>query len=304
MIRSVPASAGVEWMKDAINLGRQNPRALFGGAVLGVVAMVAMMFGIGIVQGLLLATAGAGTAMVLGMALTMVAVVVVISMLLVGFLRLIDDVENGRPTGAGRVFAGFGDVGTSLRVIGLVLLLTVLQYLVLGVVLAVFASDVLAWYMQLLRMSDPTAMDPSMMALPSGLGIATLVSIVVGLVIYGVQSIAACQIALRGRGVFAALGDGLAGTFRNLLPLLVLVLVAVAALAAAVVVAVIVAMVVGLLAKLAGAWLGVVLGVPLYLAFMLAVWVVSFGIAYHLWRDICGGADDAQVPVGAASIGA
>lgn len=301
MIRSVPASAGVEWMKDAINLGRRNPRALFGGAVLGVVAMVAMMFGIGIVQGLLVATAGAGTAMVLGMVLSMVAVVVVVSMLLVGFLRLVDDVENGRPTSAGRVFAGFGDVGTSLRVIGLTLLLTVLQYLVLGVVLAVFAGDVLAWYVQVMTLSDPAAMDPSMMVLPSGMGIATLVSIVVGLVMYGVQSIGACQIALRGRGVFAALGDGLAGTFRNLLPLLVLVLVAVAALAAAVVVAVIVAMVVGLLAKLAGAWLGVVLGVPLYLAFMLAVWVVSFGIAYHLWRDICGGADAAQVPVEAVS---
>lgn len=304
MIRSVAASAGVDWMKDAINLGRGNPRALFGGAALAVVAMVAMMFGIGIVQGLLVATVGTGTAMVLGMALSMVAVVVVGSMLMVGFLRLVDDVESGRPTGAGRVFAGFSDIGTSLRVIGFSLLLTLLQYLVLGLLLAVLARDTLGWYAQMMTMSDPATMDPSMMVLPDGLGIATLVSIVVGLVMYGVQSIGACQIALRGRGVFAAIGDGVSGTFRNLLPLVVLLMVMIAALIAVAVVGVILALVVGMLAKLAGAWLGVVLGVPLYLGFMLVLCVVAVGIAYHLWRDICGGADDARVPVEAASVGA
>lgn len=97
--------------------------------------------------------------------------------------------------------------------------------------------------------------------------------------------------------------NGLSGALRNLLPLVVL-LVVIAALIAVAIVAVILALVVGLLAKLAGAWVAVVFGVPLYLAFMLVMCVVSVGMAYHLWRDICGGADDAPMPVEAASVGA
>lgn len=304
MIRSVSASAGVDWLKNAINLGRGNPRALFGGAALAVVAMVVLMFALGIVQGLLLAGFGSAGAMVAGMAVTMVAVVVVISMLLVGFLRLVDDVENGRPTSAGRVFAGFGDLGASLRVIGFTLVLTLLQYAVLGLLLAVLARDALGWYARMMTMSDPTTMDPAMLALPDGIALAMVVTVVVGLVMYAVQAIGACQIALKGRGVFGAVGDGLSGTFRNLLPLVVLLLVVIAAAIAVAIVAGILALVVGMLAKLAGAWLGLALGVPLYLAFMLVLWVVGIGIAYHLWRDICGGADDAPLPVEAASVGA
>src|SRR5690606_33633641 len=206
MIRSVSASAGVDWLKNAINLGRGNPRALFGGAALAVVAMVVLMFALGIVQGLLLAGFGSAGAMVAGMAVTMVAVVVVVSMLLVGFLRLVDDVENGRPTSAGRVFAGFGDLGASLRVIGFTLVLTLLQYAVLGLLLAVLARDALGWYARMMTMSDPTTMDPAMLALPDGIALAMVVTVVVGLVMYGVQAIGACPIAPQGRGVVRRAG--------------------------------------------------------------------------------------------------
>src|SRR5690606_3628353 len=142
------------------------------------------------------------------------------------------------------------------------------------------------------------------LALTDGIALAMVVTVVVGLVMYAVQAIGACQIALKGRGVFGAVGDGLSGTFRNLLPLLVLLLVVIAAAIAGAIVAGVVARVVGMVAARAGAWLGLVLGVPLYRAFMLVLWVVGSGSAYHLWRDICGGADDAPLPVEAASVGA
>src|SRR5690606_41199075 len=48
--------------------------------------------------------------------------------------------------------------------------------------------------------------------------------LVVGMVFFGVQAVALGQVALRGRGLFAGLGDGFAGAFKNLLPLLVLTL--------------------------------------------------------------------------------
>ena len=33
-VRKVPVAQGVEWMKQAVNIGRRNPRAVFGAAVL------------------------------------------------------------------------------------------------------------------------------------------------------------------------------------------------------------------------------------------------------------------------------
>lgn len=50
-------------------------------------------------------------------------------------------------------------------------------------------------------------------------------------------------------------------------------------------------MLIGLLGKLVGTWLAVVLAIPLYIGLMLALFVVVFGSMYHLWRDVCGGAD-------------
>lgn len=303
MTRSVAATAGVDWLKKAINLGRGNPGAVFGGAALGVIAMVVAMIGAALVQWALTAALGTGTGMVLGVVVTTVVVLVVVSMLLVGFLRLLDAVESGRPARATGVFAGFGDLPTSLRVIGFTLLLTVLQYVVLALVLAVLARGALDWYLKMV-IASPDTLDPSMLALPDGLGIATVLSIALGLVFYGAQAIGTGQIALRGRGVFAAVADGFAGAFRNVLALLVLLVAAIAAAIVAAILGAIVAMVVGMLAKFAGAWLILALGIPLYLAFMLAVWVVAFGVAYHLWRDVCGGAGDAQLPMEPVAVGA
>jgi hypothetical protein len=135
-----------------------------------------------------------------------------------------------------------------------------------------------------------------MAALPDGLGIAILVAIVVGLLAYGVQAVGLCQIVLRRRGLLQALGDGLAGTFKNLLPLLVFALVSVVATLLVGVVVLLLAMLVGVLAKFAGAWLAVVLGMALYLLGMLAMYVIAFGAMYHLWRDVCSGSDVVAAP--------
>lgn len=305
MTRAVAASAGVDWLKKAINLGRDNPGAVFGGAALGLVgAIVAGAGAVAVQAGLMLGLRN-GAGMVLGVVFTTVLMLAVVSMLLVGFLRLIDAVENGRPARAVDVLGGLGDLRASLRVIGFTFLLTLLQYALLGLVLAVAARGVLDWYLQV-AMASPETLDPSMMVLPDGLAVATLLSLVIGLVFYGVQAIGTGQIALRGRGVFGAIGDGFSGALRNLPALLVLLLVAIAAVIVAGILMIVAALLVGLLAQLVGGWLGVLVGVPLYLGFMLAMWVVAFGVAYHLWRDVCGGAagDDSAVPAEPAAMGA
>ena len=297
--RAMNAMAGFDWLKNGINLGRTNPKAVFGGAALLLVGVIAATFAGGLLAGVLLAMLGSGiTGMAVAFLVVALPVLVVMGMLMVGYLRLVAAVESGRPAGAFDVFGGFTDRATSLRVIGFVLLLQLAQYALMIGLLSAFAGDVIEWYMQLIQASA-TGATPDLAGMPEGLGIAYLVMGVLGLVFFGIQSVGLYQIVLRGRGVFNALGDGFAGTFKNLLPLLVLMVAYVVALIVVVIAAVLLVLLVGLLAKLVGAWLGLVIGAVLYVAFLLACCVVAFGVMYHLWRDVCSGDDLAAVPADA-----
>ncbi|MCW5603909.1 MAG: hypothetical protein KIT18_05115 [Burkholderiales bacterium] len=79
-------------------------------------------------------------------------------------------------------------------------------------------------------------------------------------------------------------------------PLLVLLL---AGFALTLVAIVVMALLVGLLVvlgSLVSPALGALLAAPVYLAFLLILYVVMFGVMYHLWRDVCG--EPAALPDG------
>ncbi len=294
--RAMGPMAGIGWLTRALNLGRNNPKAIFGGVALLAIAMLAATFaGVLLQAGIVMALGSSVTAMVVGMAVMMVIVLVLMAMLLVGFLRLIDAVENGRPARALGVFAGFGDLPTSVRTIGFFVLLAIVQNLLLVGLLSVLAADVIGWYAQLMQASMMGGAPAELTSLPNGLGIASMVLLVVGLVFYCVQAVGLCQIALRGRGVFSALADGFVGAVKNLLPLLVLLVAGLLALAVLAIAVLLLGVLIGLLGKFVAGWLAIALAVPLYLAAMLAVYAVMFGVMYHLWRDVCGGGSDHAV---------
>lgn len=303
MTRAMNAMAGFDWLKRGINLGRNNPVAIFGGAALLLVAVFAVALVAVLVAGAMAAMLGdslAGMAVV-GL-LVGVLVLVVMGMLMVGYWRLIDAVENDRPARVADVFSGLGDMATSLRLIGLLVLMAIVQNVIVFGLLSVFAGGVITWYLQLMQsqaVADPAAM---MAGLPAGLGFAYLLMMVVGMLFFAVQSVAIGQISLRGRGVFGAFGDGAAGALKNVLPLLVLFVAYVVAAIALAIIAVIVVLAVGLLGKLLGMWFTVLIGVPLYLLLMLALCVVAFGVMYHLWRDVCGGAEPAPASTEAGEL--
>lgn len=289
--RAMGPMAGLGWLTRAINVGRSGPGAVFGGAALMTVVVLAAAFAGVAVQLALAATMGDRlAAMMIGTAVMSVLVIVIMAMMVVGFLRLLDKVESGSGARAMDVFGGFGDFATSLRTIGLFVMLTVLQNVILIAVLMAFAGGFVQWYLQMLQSSMAGGGDPTMLSqLPAGMGVATVAMLVIGLVFYGVQAIALGQLVLRGRGVFSALGDGVVGAFKNLLPLLVFMIAAIVAMILVSIAVLLLAMLIGLLAKFAGAWLAVVLALPLYIAGILAMYVVMFGAMYHLWRDVCGG---------------
>lgn len=298
--RSMNAMAGFDWLKRGINLGRNNPKAIFGGAALLLLAMVVLAIAVGLLQVLLqsMLTPGIGGSMVI-MALTALPLLLAMAVLMTGYLRLVHAVESGRPARATDVFRAFSETGVAWRMFGFMVVLTVIQYALMIGVLMVVAAEAISWYMQMMQ-AAASGTPPAITGLPDGIGLAYAVMVVIGLAFYAVQSIGLGQIALHGRRVFPALADGFAGAVKNVLPLLMLLVAFVLLFVVAMVVVFLLAMLFAMLSKVAF-WLVVVLAVPLYLAALLAIVVISFGVMYALWRDVCGdGGDDvAEAPADA-----
>ena len=292
--RALGPGAGIAWLKQAVNLGRNNPKAVFGGAALLLLAVFVLAIGLSVVVGLLQAALHPGPAGAMGlMLLVMLPVLLLLAALMVGYLRLIDAVESGRDARASDVFAALRDTGTSLRAIGFVVLLAIVQNVLIVGLVGLLAKGVGSWYVQNMQASMSGAAQAPMTSLPDGFGVAFIVVLVISLFGYAVQAIGLGQIALRRNSVGSALADGVSGAAKNLLPLLVLALVVVAACIVLVLLIGLLAALIGVLAKIAGVWLAVVLGVPLYIAAVVAMYVVMFGVMYSLWRDVSG---DGEAP--------
>lgn len=289
--RALGPGAGWDWLKQAINLGRNNPMAIFGGAALILLVVFAMAIVLSLLVGALMVAIKPGPGGSLAMSLVItIPILLVMAGLMVGYLRVIDAVEHGRPASAAGVFAGFGDFPTSLRAIGFIVVMAVVQNAIVVGLVALLAPDMGSWYLQNMQASMSGQTAQQVPVLPAGFGTALALIWIVSLFGYAVQAIGLGQIALDGRGVGGALGDGVAGAAKNLLPLVVLMLIGIAAAIVLVVLAFLLVMLIGLLAKAIGMWIAFVLGIPLYLIAVVVALVVTFGIMYFMWREICGGA--------------
>ena len=131
-------------------------------------------------------------------------------------------------------------------------------------------------------------MSPAAMTLPDGFGRVMAIGSLFALFMGGVYAIGFGQVALGGRSVGAALGDGFGGTLKNVLPIVVLAVLAVVAMFSLVLVVGIIAAILMLVGGLVHKALGVLLLAPIYLGMLLVVYVVMFGVMYFMWRDICG----------------
>lgn len=288
--------AGVGWLKNAINLGRQSPKAVFGGAAL--VAVLSLVPSLVTVPMQFSGTPGPG----------MIAAVMVISMLgglllvplLAGYMGLIDQAERGRPARALDVFAPYRR-GETLRLIGFGLAMLAL-YMVVVFAIVMVAGALMDWSMQVMMAQHGGDAAAAVPGLPDGFGAVIVLAFVLGVLMMGVYAISLGQVSIGGRGVFDAIGDGIVGSLKNALPLLVFMLIGLVLGAVIAVVFALAVMLLALVAKLIGMWLVFALMVPLYFGLLLLMFVVMFGVMYHLWRDVCdaGVAPDAGMPAMAA----
>ena len=286
--RSMGPASGWRWLARAVDLGRHNPKALFGAAILlMVVALVPS-----IVQQLALLALGPDNVqavLAVGVVATLV-MIVVFPLLIAGFLRVIDAAENGRPTRATALFDTFRAGSGRGRIIGTGLLLMLVYLALLALVLGIAGRDVVAWYWEVISLmqSATPGTTPDVPPLPDGMGRVAGLLLLVMMVSGGLYAIGFGQVALNGRGAGGALADAVTGTLKNVLPLLVLTVLGLVAILLASIAIALVGGLLMLLGSLVSPALGMALAVPVYLAFMVIMYVVMFGVMYFLWRDVCG----------------
>jgi hypothetical protein len=283
--------SGLSWLKRGVNLGRHNARAVFGAAaILMFVALLPSIVQLAVLS--VLSPDGSG-AIVVAAASTVLSIVI-LSPVIGGYLRLIDAAEHGRPTTALDVFAPFRQGGDAGRLIGFGLLMT-LSYVVIAMVLiGLFGDGFLDWYVKVLTLQQASGgkVDPAQMPeMPEGLGGLLGLGSILFLFLSGVYAIGFGQVALGRRPIARAMADGVVGTAKNLLPILLLAIVVVLASIPVGMVLVLVFGVIALMGNLIHPALSMALVVPLYMAMMVVLYVVMFGVMYYLWRDVCAQGD-------------
>lgn len=281
-------AAGWSWLMQAINLGRHNPKAVFGAvALLALIALVPSVVQVLLQSGLKL---GANATLAVIAACTVV-MVLIYPLLIGGVLRVIDASEKGLPTHASALFDTFRSGNGAGRLVGFGVVMFVIYLAVFVAVVGLFGQDFFDWYMELLSagtQADPAVQAQAMRDIPDGFGTVMALGTLAGLFFGGVYAIGFGQVALAGRSVAGALADGFTGTLKNVFPILLLAAIVFVFF---LVFALVLALVAGLLAMVGGLvhpLLAALLVAPVYLGALLVMYVVLFGVMYFMWRDVCG----------------
>ncbi|HUB88596.1 MAG TPA: hypothetical protein VMA74_02590 [Dyella sp.] len=278
--------AGFGWLKRGIGVGIRHPKPALGGAAL---LMLAVLGSTLITLPMQFYELHSGTppsmAAFGGIMLVSVLIGLLVLPLYAGYLQMIAAAETGLSARAGDIIKPYRE-GKVLRLIGYGIVMLLVYVALFAAVIALTGGGIAHWYMQVLTAQLNHQLPPT--TLPDGFGITMLLIFVFGIFMMGFYSIGLGQVTLHDRGVFGAVGDGVIGALKNLLPLLMLAVCLVLTWIAASICIGIVALVIVMVGKLISQWLVLALITPLYIAVLLVVFAAMFGVMYHLWRDVCG----------------
>lgn len=293
--RVVGPGKGWDWLMRAVNLGRNNPKAIF-----GAVAWVALVALIPTIIQLFLQYVfkASPSAIMSVIGVTTLFSILLYPLLIGGLLRVIDAAENGRPTRAGAVFDAFRGGGGAGRLIGFGLFMAAIYIGLFLLIITFFGHDFMQWYWKLITATQTNPAAAAEVAeLPHGFGLVMALGSLVGIFMGGVYALGFGQVALGGQSVGKAMSDGFSGTLKNVLPILVLVLLAFLAYIVLVIAVLIIFLIIGIISVISKV-LGAILAVPVVIAMVVALYAVMFGVMYYMWRDICG--DATSVPTSPA----
>ena len=287
-VRKVPVAQGVEWMKEAVNMGRRNPRAVFGAAVLFLctlyfASVLAVLPVASRLQGR--SELSFGESIAVGIPL-FVVLTLVMPVLLAGLIHVMHEAEQGRPTRARDLFAAFGHGrARPLMTLGLVQIVFNLACVALIVVLT--GPSYWAESMKALQgaLSGHYVVPPEPDH-PVLLFFVNMLQLAFNYFSAALMLLCVPLIALSNVGIVESLRLGLRASLVNFGANLVASVVFIAGfVAAALVVTLVTAVVVGI-AALIHPVLGAMAALAVWAVFAVVVLVVLVAASYYAWRDM------------------
>lgn len=289
--RRVGPEAGFGWLKNGIGAGFAYPKPLFGGAALLAVAVILPSL-VTVPMQFLATQSGTPLSTTTSIAIMVISALygLLVIPLYAGYLQVIRASRQAEAARASDIFQPYRR-GEAWPLIGLGLLFLVLYVAGIALIVLAAAHGLVDWFVQVQATQAEHVLPP---ALPGGFWLAMALFSLFYLWMMGVYAISLGQVALNRRPVLEAIRDGMAGAWKNGLPLLVFALSAFGAGLVIMIAFVIVVIVLALLAKLVSVWLTLLVLVPLYVGLVLWMFTVMFSVSYHLWHDVCG--EDAATP--------
>ena len=283
-IRKIPASQGLAWVRNSLDLGARNPKAVFGAALLLMVVFYALALLLALVGGALAGAAqDAGAAfLAIFMPLTM-GMMVLLPILLGGLMHVIREVEAGRPATALDLFAPLRSARFK-SLVGLGLVQVAFALVGIGLMVVIAGADYWKDYMAFMS-SVANGATPTALPAPRN-GFALFVwQLVYNYFSYAIMLFAVPLVLFSGKDVFGAVREAAQASTRNVAPNLLAAVVFVAGTIVAAIVVILLAGLLSLIGGLVHPKLGAALAFMVFLAFSAALLVLLAGGAYIAWRD-------------------
>jgi hypothetical protein len=283
--------AGWSWLMDGFMVMKRRPWTIIGAASLFAVCLLVPMA----LQFLLQqwARSHGDAAMIVLLLASMLVFGAFYPVLMGGFMRVIDANRNDQPVSAWIVLSPFrpGQGGLRIALFGLGMLVIYVAFL--AILLATVGHGLLSWYLQLLDRQAFGMPPQPLPSLPAGSAAAFALLTVFFLFYSGAIAIGVGQASLRDQPPLAALRDGITGSFKNALPLLVLAICGLVAFCVIAMAFGLFAAMLLLVAMLAGKLAAFILMVLLDIVLVILLYAFMMGVNHAMWRDV---ANDVALP--------
>ena len=293
-IRRLPASQGLVWFRQAIDLGAKNPRAVFGAGMLLVSTLYVAVLAMALVLSLLVGGAPKegqvpDLRMLLPVAFALTLLIMfLVPILLGGLMHVVREAEAGRPVRARDLFAPLrNSQGQRLAWLGLVQVVLA----IIGGVLAIALAGADYWQDYLKAVETVLQNGTPVLDGPRAPGLLLVVQMTFNYFNYALLLYAIPLMLFSGCGLLRSLGLALRAAIRNAPANLLAASLFIGALILGALVAALVSGLLGLLGGLIHPVLGELLAALVMLGFAVVVLVLVAGAAYLAWRDSFG--DDA-----------
>jgi hypothetical protein len=294
-IRKLPASHGLAWVRNSLDLGARNPKAVFGAALLLMVVFYLLALGLALVGGALAGAAeNAGAAfLAIFMPLTL-GMMVLLPILLGGLMHVIREVEAGRPARATDLFAPLRSARFK-SLVGLGLVQVAFALLGIGLMVAIAGADYWKDYMAFMA-SVANGTTPTALPAPENGFVLFVWQLVYNYFSYAIMLFAVPLVLFSGKDVLGAVREAARASTRNVAPNLLAAVVFVGGTIVAAIVVILLAGLLNLLGGLVHPALGNALAFMVFLAFSAGLLVLLAGGAYIAWRDTFDAPTDAPPP--------